>query len=77
MGLRPEEGDYWVPGPWVVAPARPAWTPGYGVGEGLFPGRGLLGSPVASSGREIRLQATRRGFAGGDWDRGALFYKPS
>src|SRR4029077_1849258 len=74
----PEDGYYWVPGTWVVAPAAGLlWTPGYwGFEAGFYSWHaGYWGPRVGFyGGVNYGFGYFGRGFAGGDWNRGAVFF---
>ncbi len=71
-----DDGYYWVPGTWVMAPVGMFWTPGYwGWGGGLYMWHpGYWGPHVGFyGGINYGFGYTGMGFAGGEW-RGRNFY---
>ncbi len=74
------DGFFWVPGTWVLAPAGMLWTPGYWAWENeaylWYPGYwgpevGFYGGIVYGFGY------VGRGYEGGYWSNGALYYNRS
>ena len=75
-----DDGYYWVPGTWVVAPVGMLWTPGYwGWGGGFYAWHaGYWGPHIGFyGGINYGFGYTGVGFAGGEWRGGAFYYNRS
>src|SRR5260370_7889670 len=75
-GWNDDDGYYWVPGTWVVAPVGLLWTPGYwGWSDGVYAWRGGYWGPHIGfyGGVNYGFGYGGVGFAGGEW-RGRSFY---
>jgi hypothetical protein len=71
-----DEGYYWVPGTWVVAPVGMFWTPGWwGWNDGFYVFHGGYWGPHVGfyGGINYGFGYTGNGFYGGEW-RGRNFY---
>jgi hypothetical protein len=72
-----DDGYYWVPGTWVMAPVGMLWTPGYwGWGGGFYAWHaGYWGPHIGFyGGINYGFGYGGVGFAGGEWRGGAFFY---
>ena len=79
-GWNDDDGYYWVPGTWVVAPVGMLWTPGYwGWGGGLYVWHaGYWGPHIGFyGGINYGFGYTGVGFAGGEWRGREFFYNRS
>jgi len=79
-GWNDDDGYYWVPGTWVVAPVGMLWTPGYwGWGGGFYAWHaGYWGPHVGFyGGINYGFGYGGVGFAGGEWRGGAFYYNRS
>jgi len=75
-GWNDDDGYYWVPGTWVVAPVGLLWTPGYwGWSDGVYAWHGGYWGPHIGfyGGVNYGFGYGGVGFAGGEW-RGRSFY---
>src|SRR6202158_879772 len=71
-----DDGYYWVPGTWVLAPVGMLWTPGYwGWNDGFYLWNGGYWGPHIGfyGGINYGFGYTGVGFFGGEW-RGDRFY---
>lgn len=76
-GWSDDDGYYWVPGTWVVAPVGLLWTPGWwGWGGGAYLWHpGYWGPHVGFyGGINYGFGYGGVGFVGGEWRGGAFFY---
>jgi hypothetical protein len=72
-----DDGYYWVPGTWVVAPVGLLWTPGYwGWNNGIYAWNGGYWGPHIGfyGGVNYGFGYGGVGFVGGEWRGGAFFY---
>jgi hypothetical protein len=72
-----DDGYYWVPGTWVMAPVGMLWTPGYwGWNDGLYVWNGGYWGPHIGfyGGINYGFGYGGVGFGGGEWRGGAFFY---
>jgi hypothetical protein len=72
-----DDGYYWVPGTWVVAPMGLLWTPGYwGWNDGVYAWNGGYWGPHIGfyGGVNYGFGYGGVGFGGGEWRGGAFFY---
>ncbi|MGA9474026.1 MAG: hypothetical protein WBV36_16285, partial [Terriglobales bacterium] len=75
-GWSDDDGYYWVPGTWVVAPVGLLWTPGYwGWNDGAYLWNDGYWGPTIGfyGGINYGFGYTGEGFYGGEW-RGRSFY---
>ena len=70
-----DDGYYWVPGTWVMAPVGMLWTPGWwGWDDGFYRWHGGYWGPHVGfyGGINYGYGYTGNGFYGGEWRRGIL-----
>src|SRR5258708_17536817 len=75
-----DDGYYWVPGTWVVAPVGLLWTPGYwGWSDGVYAWRGGYWGPHIGfyGGVNYGFGYGGVGFAGGGWPGRSFYYNRS